>query len=147
MRPATRARADFDCRGVPEAVPAGAASSSTTAFLQRVVPAILENTPDVKVDDPNDLVQSFLEINGELRRKNAETDRGLRAARPRPRCCGAASFQQLGNSQVESAFADHRTYFYKGKEVDQQVHLGFDLARHQRVPIVAANRGKVLYAD
>ena len=37
-------------------------------------------------------------------------------------------FVQLGNSQVESTFADHRTYFYKGKEVDQQVHLGFDLA-------------------
>ena len=35
---------------------------------------------------------------------------------------------QLGNSQVEASFADHRTYLYKGKEVDQQVHLGFDLA-------------------
>ena len=38
------------------------------------------------------------------------------------------AFAQLGNSQVEALFADHRTYFYKGKEIDQQVHLGFDLA-------------------
>ena len=25
-------------------------------------------------------------------------------------------------------FADSRTYIYQGKDVDQQVHLGFDLA-------------------
>ena len=37
-------------------------------------------------------------------------------------------FVQLGNSQVEAAFADDRTYVYKGKEVDRQTHLGFDLA-------------------
>ena len=54
---------------------------------------------------------------------------------------------QLGNSQVEASFADHRTYVYKGKEVDQQVHLGFDLAVTARVPVVAANAGKVLNAS
>ena len=56
-------------------------------------------------------------------------------------------FVQLGNSKVEAAFADHRTYVYKGKEVDQQVHLGFDLAVTSRVPIVAANAGTVLNAS
>src|SRR5690606_3520034 len=53
----------------------------------------------------------------------------------------------LGNSQVESAFADHRTYFHNGREIDQQVHLGFDLAVTAAVPIVAANAGTVVYAD
>ena len=42
---------------------------------------------------------------------------------------------QLGNSQVEASFADHRTYVYDGKEVDQQVHLGFDLAVTAHVPV------------
>ena len=56
-------------------------------------------------------------------------------------------FHDFRNNKVESAFADHRTYVYKGKEVDQQVHLGFDLASLAGVPIVAANRGKVLFAD
>ncbi len=55
-------------------------------------------------------------------------------------------FQQLGNSQVEAAFADHRTYFYNGKEIDQQVHLGFDLAVTSSVEVVAANNGKVVHA-
>jgi murein DD-endopeptidase MepM/ murein hydrolase activator NlpD len=48
---------------------------------------------------------------------------------------------------VQSAFADHRTYIYKGKDVDQQVHLGFDLASYAGTPIVASNRGKVLFAE
>ena len=54
---------------------------------------------------------------------------------------------QLGNSQVEASFADHRTYFYNGKEIDQQVHLGFDLAVTSNVAVVAANAGTVLNAS
>lgn len=116
------------------------------AFLQRIVPAILQNTPDFKVDAPSDLVQSFLAINGELRRRNAEQIAGF-AQKTAPEILWQGAFQQLGNSQVESLFADHRTYFYEGKEIDQQVHLGFDLAVTSAVPIVAANRGRVLHAD
>jgi murein DD-endopeptidase MepM/ murein hydrolase activator NlpD len=115
-------------------------------FLQRVVPAILQNTPDIKVDDPNDLVQAFLRINGDLRRKNAEQIAAF-AQKTAPEILWRGAFQQLGNSQVESLFADHRTYVYEGKEIDQQVHLGFDLAVTSAVPIVAANRGRVVHAD
>ena len=43
-------------------------------------------------------------------------------------------FSQLVNTAVQSRFADYRTYFYKGKEIDQQVHLGFDLASLQQAP-------------
>jgi murein DD-endopeptidase MepM/ murein hydrolase activator NlpD len=56
------------------------------------------------------------------------------------------SFLQLAGSQVESAFADLRTYVYKGKKIDQQVHLGFDLATTQHGPVLAANDGKVIWA-
>src|SRR4030095_3890127 len=61
------------------------------------------------------------------------------------RCKGPS--QQLGNSQVEARFADTRTYIYKGKEVDRQVHLGFDLAVTANVPIVASQRGTVVHAS
>ena len=57
------------------------------------------------------------------------------------------AFQQLGNSQVEAKFAEHATYVYKGKEVDQQVHLGFDLAVTANVPVVAAERGVIVHAS
>ena len=47
----------------------------------------------------------------------------------------------------KSLFADVRNYIYKGKKVDQQVHLGFDLSgRRSTSPVSAANDGKVVYA-
>ena len=116
-------------------------------FLQRVVPAINTSAPDLglQIGSADDLLPAFLKINGELRRQNAETIHGL-AAKTGRELLWSGPFQQLGNSQVESMFADHRTYFYKGREVDQQVHLGFDLAVTANVPVLAANSGIVLFA-
>ena len=48
---------------------------------------------------------------------------------------------------MESQFADVRSYVYKGKKVDQQVHLGFDLSRVKNTPIAAANDGAVVFAQ
>jgi murein DD-endopeptidase MepM/ murein hydrolase activator NlpD len=45
-----------------------------------------------------------------------------------------------------SAFADRRTYVYRGREVDAQTHLGFDLAVVAHTPVPASNRGVVLLA-
>jgi murein DD-endopeptidase MepM/ murein hydrolase activator NlpD len=35
---------------------------------------------------------------------------------------------------------------YQGKKVDQQVHLGFDLAVGQHTPVIAANDGRIVWA-
>jgi murein DD-endopeptidase MepM/ murein hydrolase activator NlpD len=48
---------------------------------------------------------------------------------------------------VESQFADRRSYIYKGKKIDEQVHLGFDLSVTAGIPVTAANSGKVVHAD
>ena len=55
---------------VPEAVQEEPSSTSSDALLDRIVPAILEGTTDVKPE--GDTLAKFLVINGELRRKNAE---------------------------------------------------------------------------
>jgi len=115
-------------------------------FLQRVVPEILEHSPELKMTASGDLLPVFLKINGELRQANADAIAKL-TANSSPVRLWDGPFVQLGNSQVEASFADHRAYFYKGKEVDQQVHLGFDLAVTRSVPVVAANAGKVLNAS
>jgi murein DD-endopeptidase MepM/ murein hydrolase activator NlpD len=118
-------------------------------FLNRVVPEILEHSPELKEAPPNtgeDMLPAFLKINGDLRRINGEQIAALAAKTSASRLWNGP-FVQLGNSQVEASFADHRTYLYKGKEVDQQVHLGFDLAVTSNVPVVAANDGKVLHAS
>jgi hypothetical protein len=115
-------------------------------FLARVVPAILENTPSLKVNDPNDLVSSFLSINRDLRRENNAAIKAL-ASKTSPKVLWHGPFVQLGNSQVEASFADKRTYFYKGEEIDRQVHLGFDLAVTANILVRAANDGAVVFAD
>ena len=115
-------------------------------FLGRVVPEILAHAPELTVTNPSDLVPSFLAVNGTLRRMNAERIAALTATSGARRLWDGP-FVQLGNSQVEASFADRRTYQYNGREIDQQVHLGFDLAVTANVPVVAANAGTVVQAD
>jgi murein DD-endopeptidase MepM/ murein hydrolase activator NlpD len=113
-------------------------------FIQRVVPEILANSTEIKVSSTESL-PAFLRLNGELRQINASEIAGF-AAKTVPARLWDGPFVQLGNSKVEASFADRRTYFYRGREVDQQVHLGFDLAVTAHVPLVAANNGKVVNA-
>jgi murein DD-endopeptidase MepM/ murein hydrolase activator NlpD len=118
-------------------------------FVDRVTPEIAEHSPELKLPAPptaDNMLEVFLKENGELRVLNAKRIEEL-ARKTSPTRLWDGPFVQLGNSKVEAAFADHRTYFYKGKEVDHQVHLGFDLAVTSRVPIVAANAGVVLNAS
>jgi murein DD-endopeptidase MepM/ murein hydrolase activator NlpD len=113
-------------------------------FLQRVVPAILQNTPDFEVPDPSNVFESFLAINRDLRRRNAEQIAAL-AKKTSPTRLWDGPFKQMVNTAVEAGFADYRTYRYQNKEVDRQVHLGFDLASLEHAPVRAANRGRVVY--
>ena len=117
-------------------------------FINQVVPEILEHSPEQKTGSPtgDGMLPAFLKVNGDLRRINADQIASFSRKSASTKLWDGP-FVQLGNSQVEASFADHRTYFYKGKEIDQQVHLGFDLAVTARVPIVAANAGTALHAD
>jgi len=109
------------------------------AFLDRVVNQI----------DPQgsgDLLSRFLKVNGEMRRQNNQTLADLRL-KTADRFLWSGPFLPLINAAVESVFADRRSYIYKGKKVDEQVHLGFDLARIQHTPVPAANDGRVVWAQ
>jgi hypothetical protein len=114
-------------------------------FLARVVPPILQNSPELGVGDPGDLLASYLAINRELRRMNNDTISNLALATS-PEILWRGPFKQLINSAVEAGFADQRTYVYNGADVDRQVHLGFDLASTANAPVLAANRGRVVHA-
>jgi hypothetical protein len=114
------------------------------AFLQKVVPEVISHSPSVQ--DQGDLIKTFLEINRRLRQANHDQIAEF-CRNSAPRFLWTGAFLQLSNSQVESLFADHRTYVYKGKEVDRQDHVGFDLSVTQHYPIEASNDGVVLYAD
>ncbi len=119
-------------------------------FINRVVPDIIEHSPELKMtappQDSPEMLAAFLRINGELRKINADEIAAL-SAKTSPSRLWEGPFTQMGNSKVEASFADHRTYIYKGKEVDQQTHLGFDLAVTEHVPVLAANSGVIVNAS
>jgi len=114
-------------------------------FLARVVPPILQNSTELKVDDPSNFLASYLAINRELRRMNNETIANL-TLETSPEILWRGAFKQLINTAVEAGFADQRTYVYNGSDVDRQVHLGFDLASTSGASVRAANRGRVVLA-
>jgi murein DD-endopeptidase MepM/ murein hydrolase activator NlpD len=114
-------------------------------FLSRVVPSILQNSSDFRVDDPSNLLASFIRINNDMRRENNAAITAL-AAETSPEILWRGAFKQLLNTAVESGFADQRTYVHNGQEIDYQVHLGFDLASTVAAPVLAANRGRVVHA-
>jgi murein DD-endopeptidase MepM/ murein hydrolase activator NlpD len=141
------ARGQFDYRVFPKPLYRSRVDLAD-AFLDRVVPEILSHVPELGPPPAagENMLPGFLRINRELRQKNADEIRAL-AVKTGAQAFWDGPFRQLGNSKVESRFAEHRTYLYKGQEVDQQVHLGYDLAVTANIPVLAGNRGKVLYAD
>ena len=108
------------------------------AFMQKVINEL----------DPNgmgDPVTRFVKINSEMRRANNQTLSDLRF-KTADRFLWSRPFIRQPHSQAESNFADVRNYIYHGKKIDQQVHLGYDLAVTQHVGVQASNDGKIVYA-
>lgn len=98
--------------------------------------------------DPNgtgDPVSRFVKINNEMRKANNETLFNLRT-KTADHFLWSQPFQRQPHAQAEASFADLRKYIYKGKQIDQQTHLGYDLAVTQHVGVEAANDGRVVYA-
>jgi murein DD-endopeptidase MepM/ murein hydrolase activator NlpD len=115
------------------------------SFLSNVVPSILQNTPEFRVDDPTDLLASYIAINRDMRAENDAYIASL-AEKTAPAILWDGPFEQLTNTAVESGFADQRDYVYNGEVIDHQTHLGFDLASIAAAPVTAANRGRVVHA-
>jgi murein DD-endopeptidase MepM/ murein hydrolase activator NlpD len=112
-----------------------------TMNLDRMVNGI---DPHHKIQ--GDPVQRFVYINSEMRKVNNKTLADLRF-QTEPKFLWTGAFLPMVDSTVESRFADDRTYTWKGKKVDQQTHLGFDLAKLAHSPIPASNDGKVVWAE
>lgn len=138
------ARAEFDHRVFPKPFRRSTIQLDDR-FLARIVPAILEGTDEV--NPSGDLLEQYLVLNGELRRLNNAKIASFAAQTAPVMLWQGEPFYPFRNTAVQSAFADRRTYYYQGREVDQQVHLGFDLASLAGTPIVASGAGRVLFAD
>jgi hypothetical protein len=113
------------------------------AYMNRVVPEIMAQSPEVA--DQGDLLKNYVEINRNLRKKNAQTLKDL-AGKSARQFLWTQPFLPWINSKITAAFADRRTYVYQGKPIDQEDHLGFDQAATEHAPVTASNSGKVVLA-
>ena len=90
-------------------------------------------------------LELFLKVNRELRRTDSEAIHTI-TAKPEKEVLWDGPFLRLPRSANRARYADHRTYFYGGKVIDRQVHMGIDLASTKQASVPAANRGKVVFA-
>jgi hypothetical protein len=110
----------------------------SNTFLQKVVGEL----------DPNgsgDAVARFVKINSEMRKVNNKTLADLQS-KTADHWLFSQPFTRQSHAAAEATFADLRNYIYHGQKIDQQVHLGYDLAVTQHVGVEASNDGKVVYA-
>ncbi len=112
------------------------------AFLQRKVPEILSKSGKPV---PADLVQGYLTVNRDVRKESEDRlDVITEHSADVPLWTGV--FHRQTNAAPMSAFADRRSYIYKGETIDKQTHLGYDLASLKRAPVEATQAGVVLFA-
>ncbi|MFC1844582.1 M23 family metallopeptidase [Thermodesulfobacteriota bacterium] len=110
-------------------------------FLNLKIPEFSQEYPQLK----GSLVEQFVYVNSKIREENY---RAIVKACSNPSSLRLwhGKFDRMAGSRM-AGFAEHRTYFYNNTEIDQQVHLGVDLASTKQAEIKAANRGNVIFAD
>lgn len=111
------------------------------SFLEQKIPEFSQYYPEMK----GTLVEQYLYVNTTVRDENNQQFRDLCASSV-PEKLWTGRFGRMPGAG-KASFADHRSYMYKGKKIDNQVHLGNDIASVRHAPVKAANKGKVVFAD
>jgi len=114
----------------------------TDGFLKGVLPYF----SFYSLNPEDSEIEKYLKINNELRKESHQVFYKLRE-NTSPKRLWEGPFLRLKNAANMSRFADQRSYYYKGKKIDEQVHLGIDLASLANSPIQAANNGRVIFAE
>ncbi len=112
-------------------------------FLERKLP---EFTDSVGALPGDSLSEQYLYVNRQIRRADNEKIRSI-CSRVTPVRHWNGRFKRLPRASRRSGFADYRTYYYHGRKIDDQVHLGIDLASVRNAEVPAAETGTVVFAD
>lgn len=89
-------------------------------------------------------LERFLAVNRDVRQANYEQIKKI-CEKTDTKMYWQGVFKQMPNSAVQATYADLRAYYYDGKVVDQQHHLGIDLASYAKAAVPAANSGRVCF--
>ncbi len=111
----------------------------TDAFLDRVSQKLLELAPDASTP-----LERFLIINSDIRFANTQFLRHL-GPQTGNETLWEGSFMSLPRGASRAGYGEYRTYVYNGEPIDNQWHLGYDLASVKQAKIPAANAGKVIF--
>ena len=111
------------------------------AFLGSILPYF----SDYKFDPDDSDIEKYIKINNDLRKKDDEALYRL-MEKPASESFWEGAWISLKNAATRARFADYRTYYYKGEKIDEQYHLGIDLASLANSPVEAGNGGKVIFA-
>jgi murein DD-endopeptidase MepM/ murein hydrolase activator NlpD len=90
-------------------------------------------------------LDGYLKINRDVRKENDATLVELCQKSSVDRIW-SGPFEQMPNTHAGASFAQRRSYVYQGKVVDQQTHMGYDLASTSHASVPAANDGVVVFA-
>jgi murein DD-endopeptidase MepM/ murein hydrolase activator NlpD len=111
------------------------------SFIGAKIPEFQQYYPEMK----GELIDQYLYTNTIVRDQNNKKISEL-CRNPLPNRLWRGHFQRFAGSP-KAGFADHRSYMYGGKHIDNQVHLGVDIASTSRAEVRAANKGKIVFAD
>ncbi len=114
----------------------------TDRFLNRLLPGFAPYFNNSNADN----VSKFLKINRDLREENARTFFDLRT-NTSPEKLWDGVWIRLKNAATRAKFGERRFYYYKGKKIDEQTHMGIDLASLANSGVQAANSGRVILAE
>lgn len=110
-------------------------------FLKNILPYFKEMDPKLQ-GEPVDI---FLQINQKQRLTDHEQIQKI-CQTTSPTALWSGPFIGLPNGKNMAGFGEVRTYWYNGRKIDQQIHLGLDLASVSQASVPAANSGKVVFA-
>jgi murein DD-endopeptidase MepM/ murein hydrolase activator NlpD len=114
----------------------------TERFLKSVLPYFSYYPFDPGDDD----ITKFLKINKDLRYENNLAFKSLKT-KTSPERLWKGEWVRLRNAANMAGFGDRRSYYYRGERIDQQTHMGVDLASLENAEVQAANNGRVIFAD
>jgi murein DD-endopeptidase MepM/ murein hydrolase activator NlpD len=116
----------------------------TDAFLKRKTPEF-EDALDIENLSAS-LIDKFVAVNRGLRQSSNRTIKDA-CKKSEARQYWEGPFLRLPRSARKAGFADRRKYWYNNIIIDEQVHLGIDLASTSRSPVPAANNGRIVFAE
>ncbi len=114
----------------------------TDRFLERVLPYFSFYQLDPALNN----TEKFLKVNRQLRKENNLIFFNLRT-RTGTDQLWKGTWARLKNAATMAGFGDRRKYYHKGKIIDEQVHLGVDLASLANSEVNASNRGRAVLCD